>query len=558
MSVTVYMLYMCRNNAVINCPLCSETFKQEPSFAVHMDRVHRVTDLKKYHIDSFCGGVHPKCACGCGVDLVWKNWRSGFSSKYIRGHNARIDSCWIDEDVQRKMIEKRRDGYRSGKYTVWNKGLSKETDSRIDLMSEKIGQSLRKGREEGVIVSWQKDEERKKRAALKMSQTMKSKYASGEIIPWNKGLTKSTSSKLTSIAAAISHYRLMSDKIGRHSMEDVRRIVESTGVFDIKTEFVYQNKYQKFEVVCRNCGKASLKNIGMLQHTPICFHCHPKESKGQLELYEFVRSLASDSLLSDRDVLGGQELDVYVPSKKFAVEFNGLYWHSVSNLPNPVTYHDDKTQLARSVGIRLFHVYEDEWRDKRPIVESMVRNALGLSVRGPGARECGLVFVPREKRRAFFDANHLDGDARSEVCFGLEHKGSLVSAISLRRPFHRSRADRLEVCRFATLVGCVVPGALGRLSKASLTYAVEMGYRGLLSYIDLRHGLGDSYGKVGFIDLTGKPSPRFWWTDYVDRFNRFKFRADKSRGMTQAQVADEAGVVMLWGCSNRVMVLDAQ
>jgi hypothetical protein len=45
-------------------------------------------------------------------------------------------------------------------------------------------------------------------------------------------------------------------------------------------------------------------------------------------------------------------------------------------------------------------------------------------------------------------------------------------------------------------------------------------------------------------------SNRFWWTDFNSRFNRFKYRADKKREMTEAMVAEEANVFKIWCCAN--------
>lgn len=543
---------------VIVCPACQHEFKQESQFIVHAREKHGIIDFRSWYIQTILSGVEPRCQCSedCQAPLRWENWKHGFVSRYARGHNARVDSCLKNPEVIKRATEKRIDGYRSGRYSVWNKGLTKETNQKIALMSEKIGQSLCEGYADGSITPWQQGltKETDSRIA-KMSTTRIDGFRTGRIVNWSQGLTKETDPRLARASAALS---VAAVKAHRLDPKDVRSRVESSGRFELvsdPTEYRHR-RIDRLTVRCTSCGHEQTKSLAMVEESPVCFRCHPKESKGQIELYEFVRSLAPDAVLSDRLVLEGQELDVYVPSRKFALEFNGLYWHS-SKVISSTTYHDDKTHECSSLGIRLLHVFEDEWRDRRPIVESMIKNALGMSERGPGARECDLKHVSSAERRKFFSKSHLDGDSRCEVCLGLYGKdGGLLSALSLRRPFHQSRASRMEICRFATVLGTNVPGALGRLVKAALAEASSRGYSGLLSYADLRHGTGDSYMKVGFSDVTGKALPRFWWTDYVNRFNRFRYKADKTRGMTQAQVAEEAGVVMIWGCSNRVMVLD--
>jgi hypothetical protein len=98
-----------------------------------------------------------------------------------------------------------------------------------------------------------------------------------------------------------------------------------TNVFNVVEPLRYQNKYDKFEVACKTMGHVSLKNVLMLKATPVCHICHPKESKGQLEIFDFVRSVSPDAVISDRTVIAPKELDVYVPSKNFANEKCVMY-----------------------------------------------------------------------------------------------------------------------------------------------------------------------------------------------------------------------------------------
>ena len=99
-----------------------------------------------------------------------------------------------------------------------------------------------------------------------------------------------------------------------------------------------------------------------------------------------------------------------------------------------------------------------------------------------------------------------------------------------------------------------VPGALSRLSRHALAYAKAQGKRGLMTYVDRRIGSGKGYLAAGFKQVR-TTSPRFWWTDFHDRFNRFAVRANKASGLTQRQASEAAGVVEIWGCPNIVFEL---
>ena len=96
-----------------------------------------------------------------------------------------------------------------------------------------------------------------------------------------------------------------------------------------------------------------------------------------------------------------------------------------------------------------------------------------------------------------------------------------------------------------------VSGALSRLSRHA---RCEEDVR-LMTYVDGRIGNGHAYEAAGFIRISETP-PRFWWTDFVSRIDRFAVRADKEHGITQVQAAEAAGVVRIFGCPNAVFVLE--
>jgi len=317
-----------------------------------------------------------------------------------------------------------------------------------------------------------------------------------------------------------------------------------------------RRRIDRLEFKCVACGKHQMKSIAMLQDSPICFFCCPKESKGQLEVFDFVKTLVADAVSSDRTVISPKELDIWIPSKKLGIEYNGLYWHSTAVLKD-TKYHQKKQDDCSAAGINLLSVYEDEWRDKRLIVEGMIRHRLGMSVKTWDARKLDVVSLSLTESRDFFNANHLEGHVSSSVVFGLRDKasGQVVAAMSLRRPFHKKYRGQLEVGRCCTLVGHSVRGWLGRLTSEARKHARSLGVTSLMTYVDSRVGPGSGYAAAGWSVVNRGKSPRFWWTDFENRFNRFKYRADKSKGLTQEQVAAAAGVVTIHGCPNATFSL---
>jgi len=539
----------------LKCQLCAKDFGQEVGFLRHVADVHGLQpDEELYVTWTLVPAVKPTCACGCGQVVKWNGWKKGYTSKYLRGHNAASDTVFADPVRAKEFAEKRAKGYADGKYSSWNKGLTKENDPRIQVIADKISASLIEGYASGSIVDWHALDPDKARAAVaKQSATKAARFASGELVPWNKGETKETNPIIAAAAVKIAAQYTRPNAGARIKLDQVKERIDAhadkfTAVSDLSEYTTRRVARLKFR--CTVCGTEQSKSLAMLEECPVCFTCHPKESKGQLEVYDFVKALSPDAVLSDRTVIAPLELDVFVPSHKLGIEYNGLYFHSAECLTDP-NYHQRKLEACLTAGINLFSVYEDEWRDRRPIIEAMIRHRLLSPTVTYHARKLSVVELPTAQARAFFDANNLEGYARSSVTLGLvDTKDGVVAAMALRRPFHRGHASSYEVSRCCAKLGTSVRGWLGKLTTRAAGWAAERGSVQLMTYVDARVGRGTGYEAAGWQLVKASTGIRFWWTDFDHRYNRFKFKADKARGMTQAQVADEAGVVQIFGCTN--------
>jgi hypothetical protein len=542
----------------LKCPQCDSDFGQEVRFLDHITDVHGISNHLDYYVSLNHDGIHPTCNCSneCNVKLPWAGWKKGFLSKYARGHNARIDSIYFDKDRQSEFAEKRKASFQSGKYKVWNDGLTKETDEKVRVASVKISQSLNDGYRSGAITDWHaKDPQKAAAAAKKSSETKRMKFMSGEFVPWNKGLTKYTNESVYKSACAIKENYAFNPCASsrRFSQEEfLAKIKQATSTLEILGNEPYKNKYQRFNFRCTCCDTIQEKNLMMIMNTPTCFTCHPKTkaSKCQLEIFEFVKSLCSDAVLSDRTAIYPLELDVWIPNKRVGIEYDGLYYHSDVFYPSSDRVLK-KMQTCDSNGINMFRIFEDEWRDKRPIVEKMIKHRLGFNVAKFGARACKIVELAGAQRRKFMNENHLDGDVIATKSWGLSLNDEIVAALSLRRPFHKKYDGSWEVARFCSSRN--IPGALSKLLSYASEWVVSNKAKNLVTYVDRRLGSASGYMKAGFV-IDHVTKPRFWWTDYVNRYDRFKYRADVKNNRTQADVADDAGVVKIWGSPNLFLV----
>ncbi len=317
---------------------------------------------------------------------------------------------------------------------------------------------------------------------------------------------------------------------------------------------------QKLLFKCQECSTVGRNTV--VEHTlsnfernPICKICHPGGSKEQLEIADFIKSFGFNIEYNDRKAIAPKELDIYVPEKKFAVEYNSFYYHSFSDEDKREDRHLEKTRLCESAGIDLIHIFQDEWLYKKEIVKSMIAYRLGKAKHRIYARDCTIKQLDSRTCRAFFDNNHIAGYSRAGiVALGLFYKNELVSAMSLRKPFMQQKyIDKAEMARFASKINTVVIGGLAKLLKSALKICKKLNYNGILTYADLRYGRGKGYEKVGFKSI-GWTGLSYDYTDGTKRYSRFKFRANKQFQLSEAEVAINAGVNKIYGCgSNRFL-----
>jgi len=247
------------------------------------------------------------------------------------------------------------------------------------------------------------------------------------------------------------------------------------------------------------------------QWCPSCAGVGP--SKGQLEVAEFIQSLGEETIIGyrqwdkDRPKL---ELDIFVPGKKFAVEYDGLLFHS-DYFGKVNGEHAAKASACRKAGIKLLAIFEDEWETKQELVKEMIRYRLGdFQGKKYGARELELRSVTRAEARSFFTANHLDGAGvvQNEV-HGLWDGSELIMCLSIKVNGLKER----EISRMATKIGCTVAGGASKLIAAA-----RKG-QALTTFSNNRLGTGSVYESNG-AKLVTEGRPGYWYTDGKTRIGR--------------------------------------
>lgn len=252
---------------------------------------------------------------------------------------------------------------------------------------------------------------------------------------------------------------------------------------------------------------------------PACPNCHKNGcvSFEETQLRDFIKSIYNGEIVENaHDVINPYELDIYLPEKKLAIEFDGLYWHSEDKGKGRM-YHFDKTERCLEKGIRLLHVFEDEWNNKQEIVKDRIRSILGIGQGRIFARKCLVKQISASEANAFLDEYHLQGhDNSSSVRYGLFHENELVLVMTFGKPRFNRQYD-WELIRFASKSGVTVIGGAGKILSC-----FEKEHDGtVISYADLRYSIGGIYEKLGFVkDHVSKPN--YWWFKNKIKLSRYE------------------------------------
>jgi len=397
----------------------------------------------------------------------------------------------------------------------------------------------------------------------------------GQAQAWNKGKTKFDDKRI--LKQAISMLGNGNHFYGQqHSNQTIETLKISSKItqgefkarlkaresdFIISTNFSYEEyesrQYQKLPVECTRCHRTSYKTLQSLERGTLCKFCYPfTVSRGELELGNYVESkIDHDVVRNDRTVIAPYELDIYVPKLHLAIEYHGVYWHMDKGQPGfDKKLHYKKHLHAKNKGIKLLQFYSNQWEQQSELVKSMIDNQLGLNAKKVGARTLQITMLDSKAAKAFFTKNHLHGWCRAKATFALTDKetNEVLSALSLRSPMHKVYKDSLEIARFATRMNTTVVGGFSKLLSCVKKYTKSQQLHTIISYADLLHGTGRVYDLAGF-DYVKHTGINYWYTDGVQLFNRFRYKAEANK--SEKEVAKAQNVQRIYGCGNSLYKL---
>jgi very-short-patch-repair endonuclease len=306
-------------------------------------------------------------------------------------------------------------------------------------------------------------------------------------------------------------------------------------------QVIYKGIFSKVFITCRTHGdfeqiaKDHLEGCGC----PRCSELSTRisVSKPERELISFIKTLGVEVVPNKR--LGDSnnfKFDCLIPSHKIAIEFNGMYWHSVANKER--NYHLNKRRFAEQNGYRLISVWEDEWFLNTNKIKALLTRTFSKPER-VGGRETIVVSIDRPMAVEFHKTYHIQNDAKSlaTLHYGVLRAGELIAVASF------SKDGTLH--RYTIAEGLSIVGGLQKILKKVIA---DTGMTKLTTYCDRDLFEGKLYVECGFIKT--KTTPQLTYKEGNKRVRRERYMKHKLSSLlpkvdmskTEVDICKENGI----------------
>ena len=314
----------------------------------------------------------------------------------------------------------------------------------------------------------------------------------------------------------------------------------------------YVNSHCKVTIICKEHGifeqRASAHLLGQG-----CPKCGNIMSKAEDEIMELLKGLECHQ--RNRDMLKGKEIDIFIPSLKLGIEYNGLFWHSEESGKDN-NYHINKLIECNKQCIRLIQIFEDEWVKHREICKSKLKQICGLNTNPKiYGRKCEIREITNKNEvYEFLDKNHIQGRTGFTVGLGAYYNNELVGVMT----FKKEKEEYWDLNRFATDINYQCVGIGGKLFKY---FTRNYPFIEIKSFADRRwttDPTNNLYTKLGF-EFDSYVPPSYWYYNpkisTIERFHKFGFRKQhlhKQYGLpltlTEREMTTTLGYTRIWDC----------
>ena len=262
----------------------------------------------------------------------------------------------------------------------------------------------------------------------------------------------------------------------------------------------------------------------------------------KLEILQHIKDVYKDDIQSNVELSSEiGNVDIYIPGRKLAIEYNDLYEYSEKFIDK--YYFINKVNKCSEEDIRILYIYGDEWEYKKYVVKNRLKHLLGLSDK-IFARKCKIYPIQTKEKNEFLDQYHIQGKDASFYNIGAFYNKKLVAVMTLGY----SRDNKVALSRFAMSASIV--GVASKLWKYILNHT---DYPIIVTYADLSYASGNIYTVLGF-EKINQTYPDYKYIIDNKRKHKGMFRKCNlvkqgfDPNKSEAQIMKDRGILKIHDC----------
>jgi GNAT superfamily N-acetyltransferase len=319
------------------------------------------------------------------------------------------------------------------------------------------------------------------------------------------------------------------------------------------------NKYRGLSFIhnwkclqCNNIYKTTYYHISHYEYKcPVCF---PNELNMNLDILKIVKDILPNETIIENstDIIPNHLIDIYIPSKNLAIHYNRIYLVEEGKVGK--SFLIDKTNACDEKGIRLIHIYEDEWLFKQEIVINRLKRIIGVfdEVIKVHARKCKIYEINPSIKNDFLNKYHIQGSDNAILKLGAFYNKKLIAVMTFSKGSiakgSKTTSGTWELNRFAIHSEFQ---ANGIASKLLMHFKRNYEWTEIFSYADRRWSTGDVYKKLGF-EFVYMTEENYWYLIDFKRKHRFALRkrSDEPKDVTEIELRMLEGYVRVFDSGN--------
>ena len=550
-----------KNGTRVKCKICGREFKQYGDLTRHLRREHQL-EPKEYY-DKFLKTKKNSTCVICGKPSRFKNLRLGYlktccadcTRELNTGYrnnfqnpaniqkikNTKIEHEKNDPNYKQAIQDKTRETSRK-RYGVDHFSSAPEVKKKRELTNLKNFGAINPFAAESIKEDIRSKLEENYGGFGFSSDILKSKIENTNLERYGAKNPRSSKQVIQKIKST-----------KKKNLQDFCEKNNCILLKDLDLEYTFRalNEFNVPYIVSNNNAFIEKKYIADLEkaNEEVKRQVQAYNSRYEAEIHVWLKSIYSGEILVNKyGIISNRQLDFYIPKKNLAIEFNGDYVHSI-NFGKDKNYHLNKTQLCQEKNIRLIHIFEHEWNEKKDVCKSIILSTLNIYEKVIYARKCEAREVSSEEARQFLDKNHLQGSVASIYRIGLYYNNELVQLLCFGK--NRFKKNEIELLRMCTELNTQVIGGFSKLLKHQL-------YQKFISYIDISKFTANSYLKNGF-RIISQSAPSYKYIKGEKVLNRLqaqkhklqKLLGDKfDKNKTESQNMISSGWWKVYDCGN--------